>query len=900
MMGSDLLIGQTFSHYQILEKLGSGGMGVVYKAEDTRLHRFVALKFLPEDLAEDSRALARFRTEAQAASSLNHPNICTIHDIGEEKGHAFIAMELLEGKSLDLEIRSKELSPVRLLDCGIQLADALEAAHSKGIIHRDIKPTNLFLTNRGQLKILDFGLAKLGPLRTESHQSGETLAGTAAENLTTPGSAVGTIAYMSPEQARGDDIDLRSDLFSTGSVLYELACGRSPFPGKTSAVIFEAILNREPIPVKKLNPSVADELVRIIEKCLEKDRDVRYQHAADLRADLKRLRRDSTSDLRRKSVEAAEEDAAQVPTASGRSKSSVIVEAAKNHSIETTAAVLAALLLFGAASYGIYSFLHRARPAPFKEYELTQITHNGKARNAAISPDANYVLIKMADQSLWLRNVATGSDTQILPRLENRYFGDISFSHDGNYVYFVRETSPTNTALFRMPVLGGSPQQILSNVQGMSLSADGRRMTFNRPDHSASGRTQIVLTDLDSGKESVVFSSDASDLGGYALSPDGRVLVLTVMQEGGNSDSVVSIDVQSGQRRDFFSSTTQFLQSPIWLPAGDSVIVPYQGEGTGLDRTALASISYPGGVFRRITNDTNGYFGVSLSHDGKTAAAIVNRFDQNLYILAAGARTAPNPVNLASRERIATVNWAPNGYLFTDQGSRISKVALDGSQPSVLHSGDRELDSAPAPCGDSGTIVFSSLDWSKGGKINLWRMDADGSNPKQLTDESDAKSAFCSKDGKMIYYVNLRGGPHLMRISTDGGKAESLTDLVVGVFPALSPDGKTVAVTLKDFQIGLLDAGSGKLVRKIEMDNRNAWPVLRFSPDGKSLVYSIQVNDVENLWIQPLDGSPGHTLTDFAAEHIGDFGWSPDGKKLAILRGHSTSDVVLLRDRTIP
>jgi eukaryotic-like serine/threonine-protein kinase len=199
------MIGEIISHYRILEKLGGGGMGVVYRAEDTRLHRFVALKFLPEDLAEDSRALARFHTEAQAASALNHPNICTIHGIGEEKGHAFIAMELLEGKSLDIKIRSKELSPVRLTDIGIQLADALDAAHSKGIIHRDIKPANLFLTNRGQLKILDFGLAKLGPLRTESREGGETLAGTAAENLTSPGSAVGTIAYMSPEQARGDD-----------------------------------------------------------------------------------------------------------------------------------------------------------------------------------------------------------------------------------------------------------------------------------------------------------------------------------------------------------------------------------------------------------------------------------------------------------------------------------------------------------------------------------------------------------------------------------------------------------------------------------------------------------------------------------------------------------------------
>src|SRR5947208_1461784 len=592
------MVGRLISHYKVVEQIGAGGMGVVYKAEDTRLGRFLALKFLPVDASQDQLALERFQREARAASAFNHPAICTIYDIGEFEGRQFIAMELLDGQPLDALIGGKPLPMRQVIELGIQIADALDAAHAQGILHRDIKPANIFVTSRGVAKVLDFGLAKLAPMHRDTFGGTGGAAPTIAESLlTTGGLAVGTVAYMSPEQARGEDLDARSDLFSLGAVMYQMATGRLPFTGASSAVIFSAILEHDPVPPLELNSELPPKLQEIIEKALEKDRDLRYQSAADLRGDLKRLKRDTesgkpkavqvaravASDAARPSSAISSSAAAAAPAqsilATGTpvsvitpSSSSAVIAAARQHKLGLTLFIVLGMLLVLTAGYGVYAFLSRSRPAAFQNFSVTKVTETGNATEATISPDRKYILHVVNDnglESLWLRNVPSNSNTQVVAPGQVHYIG-LRFSPDGNYLYFVRSEIGSRSLkyLYRAPVLGGAPQKLVTDIDtNITFSPDGQKFAYVLDNNPSSGRYRLIIHSLETAEEKDLTSGSlAEGLIDPAWSPDGKVIVCPIQQPGDALSGLVAVDAAGGKRNLFFTSKTRFTGSPVWLP----------------------------------------------------------------------------------------------------------------------------------------------------------------------------------------------------------------------------------------------------------------------------------------------------------------------------------------------
>jgi serine/threonine protein kinase len=898
------MVGQTISHYRITGQLGSGGMGVVYEAQDLTLGRRVALKFLPKELAHEQAALDRFLLEARAASAMNHPNICTIYAVENGDGQSFIAMEFLEGMSLDSKLASGALPVNKLLEVAIQLADALDAAHCKGIVHRDIKPSNIFITQRGPVKILDFGLAKL--IRTDMLLTETMSVDEAARNpmhLTSPGSTVGTISYMSPEQARGEELDARTDLFSLGTVIYQMATGHLPFAGNTSAVVFQGILDRDPVPPMQINPTLPAKLQEIVERLLEKDRELRYQSAGDLCSDLKRLKRDVESGRVSHSSASQLATTAAMPAVTSKPvSSSAVVTAVKSHKVGTGLLTVIVILVIAAAGYGTYAFLHRTQPVPFQNISISKITETGKASLAAISADGKYMLNVVNDagqQSLWLRNLPTNSNTQVVAPAEVDYVG-LRFSPDGNYLYFVRDEpgSAELHYLYRAPVLGGTPQKLVTDIDSnITFSPDGKRYAYMRDNNPEAGKVRLLIQPVDSGEEQVFYRGPITTrIFDPAWSPDGKNIIADVLQPENALGGLIEFDVASGKQRLFAKTDEMFLQRPVWLADGRGLV----SLASVITDNQIVYISYPDGKINRITRDTNNYSDPSVSADGRTIATVMSEGHSNLYIMPASSSSAEQAHQVTSGVTVRNFTWMADGQIMRPSENWVSVLNPESGNITPLPAGANQFADAPSACADGRYVVFMGVFGKGKPVVNIWRMDANGTNLKQLSDGKVDQTPECSSDGKWVYYLDAADGNRLMKVPLEGGKSARVSDDLVADGD-VSLDGKMAILAtfghlgehIEDLKVVALD--SGQTVKTMAFQ-RPRTGRLRFSHDGKAVVYPVSAAGVDNLWLQPLDGSPGKQITNFSSEKIGDFRWSFDGSKLGIVRGHTDSDVILIRD----
>ncbi len=812
-------------------------------------------------------------------------------------------MEFLDGQTLKHVIGAQQMELENLLELAIQVADALDAAHSEGIVHRDIKPANIFVTKRGHAKILDFGLAKVANSKVSAGRA-DTLAtmGVDTAQLTSPGTALGTVSYMSPEQVLGKELDARTDLFSFGIVLYEMATRTLPFQGESSGAIFDAILHKNPTAPVRLNSALPMEFEQVITKAIEKDRDLRYQSAAEMRADLKRLKRD-TSSGRVNTISGA------IGAAQGSGSSGVVNASAGAESGSANAAgaapaaksgmwklILAgAVVAIAAAGFFGYKHLNSGHELNLQNMQIAKLTDSGKARLVAISPDGRYVVYVLRDgeqQSLWVRNVATKSDVQVLAPDEVNFAG-VSFSPDGNYIYFTRSDKSTTlyNFLYSMPVLGGSPRQVLRDIDSpVSFSPDGKQFSFMRgvPDKNV---IEIRIANADGSGDHLVASlpSIVVFLFGTAWSPDGKTIAASVLQSGKDIRwALDAINVADGSVKELFSGT-EGLGRPAWLPDGSELLMNIQLLAE--NRCQLWLVSFPSGERRRFTNDLSDYEPVlDLTQDGKILAAIDKRQNSHVFIVPGGQAAQAKQITFGETADYA-VAPGPGGKLLVR--SRVSDLVLmnaDGSnrvvpQPSVRMYGTM------SSCGDR-YLVFNSYEENK---ARMLRTDADGANPVKLSD--DVFSSECSPDGKWIVYTSS-SLQDLYRMPIEGGTSTLIAKFPMGVTPQISPDGKWIACAYQEPgpvptpKISIIPVEGGEPTHVFGVPGTADG--LRWSPDQKGVEYFLTRNGATNIWEQPLSGEKPHPITNFTSGRIFNFAWSKDGKDLLLVRGEITNDVVVM------
>lgn len=921
----------SLGRYEIRSKLGAGGMGEVYKAWDTQLGRFAALKLFPIACTTNEDRLRRFAQEGRVISALNHPNIVTIYDVGQVDSTHYIATEFVNGETLRQCLAHGRVDVYRAVSIAQQVAEALVAAHAVGVVHRDIKPENIMVRPDGYVKVLDFGLAKLLQDGVLSPVGPEV--STATDINTELGTILGTLTYMSPEQLRGQQVDGRTDVWSLGVVLYEMLAGHLPFDRSTKSDLIASILERQPPPLLLPESEVATPFHRIVIKALRKNKEQRHQTAQELLTELTLLRRElefNTSPIRAEvtaeSVVEATLESIELPGYESAGRAVVISTASSTSDVEQRAGIvwrhapvaLAFLVALGVALTGLLllrnGFIARSYPkdAP-QEMQFTKLVTTRKVAAATLSPDGKYVALLAEDagrQSILVRQVGTSRDIQIVGPSESHYRG-LTYSPDGDYVYYLLQEGSTRT-LFRVPAFGGSPRRLVVNVDTpVTFSPDGRQIAFLRK----RGEAAALIVAREDGAEEYEVATGTNGNGfriigdlnnGPAWSPDGKTIACPTVAEGEPFHmDIVAVQVGDGTMRLINSQPWHLVGQIAWLPDGSGLAMNAEKSPPPSSSLQLWLLPYPSGEAHRLTDDSNFYRTVSLTQDGSALLTTQTNQVSSLWLTSGGDAQYANQMTASQNKGTGGMAWRPDGsmvYASNETGNQnIWSMDSDGGNAKQL-TFDEHQNVEPVTSPDGRYVVFVSY---RTGNAHVWRMNPDGTEQSQLTFGQYEDWPQVSPDGRwIVYHSEESSRDSIWKMPIEGGAAVRLADGSAKQ-PIISPDGKLLAYFAKDEQADSpwrltvipFDGGTPVKTFDIPPTVHQQWHGPRWTPDGKALDYVVTSGGVSNIWRQPLSGGQPRKVTDFREGQIDAFAWSPAGRnQLASVRTSTMTDLFLVRN----